>query len=296
MVLEYKSTIDMEEIAKVLDEHVVWYGQLMRVFFERQGDKKPVPSVFKSWIEKSVADGTLAKNTAERISRLHADLVKAADHFMGVALLGGDMPAAEFNELTRHYEEFIQAMRQIERDQALENSGFDDRTGLRSVKVMHEDLNRELSRRARRGNPFSLALVKINNYKESWLEQEDSYYLTIRKLADQIKFCLRSFDDAYHMGGEYFLLSLKHADILGSQAAIVRLNGSVNAAHITVPGGTEEISVGVVVAEVSAGDEIDTLIENMKKDLSGVDVHGTVLQYNDISPLQRYIHSIGSKE
>jgi len=296
MSLEYRSTIGIESITPVLDEHVIWYGRLMRAYFERRQEMEPVPPVFTEWLSKAIDENTISVPSADRASRIHQGLVKAASAFALKATTWDINPLPEFNELTRHYEEFIQFMRSVEREQTLENSGVDERTGLRSFKVMNEDIKREMERKSRRGNPFCLILIKINNYDVSWA-QEESYLLTIRKVSDQIRFCLRSFDDAYYMGGEYFIAVLKQSDKLGAQAALSRFNDSVNQARIVVPNGDgrEEISISSVVAEPTEGDDIDKLIANMKRDLGGVDERGAVLQYNDVSPLQRYISTIAKK-
>ncbi len=294
MPLEYKSQIGLEAIMPVLDEYVVWYGRLVRSYFEaKPSDEKP-PAVFMEWLEKAKAEGNISSNMAGRVSRIHADMWAAARDFMSKYIARDNPPLKEYNELSRHYEEFIQMMRRMELDEASENSGFDEKTGLRSVKLLKDDVSREMERRARRGNPFSLALVKINGFEEKWREDEDKFYSMVRQVSDQVKECLRSFDDAYFLGGEFFLLCLKHADLVGSQAAIARLNMSINSTGIAPPdNASEQISVSTVVSEPTQGENLENMLENMKKDLIGIDSKGTVVQYNDISPLQRYIHSMG---
>ena len=294
MPLEYKSQIGLEAIMPVLDEYVVWYGKLVRTYFEAKPADESPPAVFGEWLEKAKTDGNISSKMADRIARAHGDMGTAAREFTNKFAARDVPPLKEYNELSRHYEEFIQMMRRMELDEAVENSGFDDRTGLRSVKLLKDDISREMERRARRGNPFSLALVKINGFKEEWRDNEEVFYAMVRKISDQVKECLRSFDDAYFLGGEYFLLCLKHADMVGSQAAIARLNTSINSTEITPPDDVDEqISVSTVVSEPTQGDDLETMLENMKKDLAGIDSRGTVVQYSDISPLQRYIHSMG---
>ena len=294
MPLEYKSQIGLDAIMPVLDEYVVWYGKIIKSYFEGIAHAGSPPTVFHEWLEKAKSEDNISANMAERVTRIHQDMLDAATEFTSKYASRENPPLKEYAELNRHYEEFIQMMRRLEMDHAVENSGFDEKTGLRSVKLLSDDVSREMERRARRGNPFSLALVKINNFHEDWRKDEDVFYGMIRKVSDQIKECLRSFDDAYYLGGEYFILSLKHADMLGSQAAIARLNQSINSTHIAPPDDPlHEISVSTVVSEPTAGDNLETMLENMKKDLVGIDSKGTVVQFNDISPLQRYIHSIG---
>ena len=54
----------------------------------------------------------------------------------------------------------------------------------------------------------------------------------------------------------------------------------------------EEVSVSSVLCEPTPGDSVDQLLANMKKDLLGIDEKGAVLQYNEMSPIQRYMLSM----
>ena len=289
MPLEYKSQIGLDVIMPVLDEYIVWYGKIMRSYFEGKPSLPTPPQVFDTWVSGS----GLSEMADERVRRIHQGMVDAAKMFITKYNARENPPLSEFNELTGHYEEFIQFMRRLELDQATENSGFDEKTGLRSSKLMKDDISRELERRARRGNPFCLALIKINKFDREWQKNETSFRGMIVRISDQLKECLRSFDDAYYMGDEYFLLSLKHADLLGSQSALTRLNKSIATAHIPMPGDPiEEISVSSVLSEPAPGDSLEPLLANMMKDLSGIDEKGTILQYNEMSPIQRYMLSM----
>lgn len=297
MVLEYKSQLGLDAIMPVLDEYVVWYGKLMKSYFAGQPFSGSPPPVFAEWLDRAREENNIDKLTDERVSRIHGDMVAAANDFALKYSARDKPPLEEYDELNRHYEEFIQTMRRLELDHATENSGFDERTGLRSAKLLKSDFAREMERRARRGNPLSLALVKINDFGANWEEDQDRLRDTIQDMSNQMKESLRSFDDAYYLGREYFLLMLKHADVLGSQAAVSRLNHGVTGARISVPGQKGgELSISTVVSEPTFGDDLDQLLANMKKDLVGIDSKGTVVQYSDISPLQRYIHSMDQKK
>jgi diguanylate cyclase len=287
MALEYKSKIGLDVIMPVLDEYVVWYGKIVRAYFEGKPTRETPPAVFNDWL----AGAGLPENVADKARGIHQGMIDAANMFITKFASRENPPLTEYNDFSRYYEEFIQFMRRLEFDHATENSIFDEKTGLRSPKFMSDDIAREMERRARRGNPFSLALVKINNFKDEWRGNESACRPMVLKISEKLKECLRSFDDAYYLGDEYFLLSLKHADLLGSQAALARLNGLIAAAHIPAP-DSGEISVSSVLSEPTPGDKLDDLLANMKKDLQGIEVKGTVLQYQDLSPIQRYIHSI----
>lgn len=272
----------------VLDEYVVWYGKIVKSYFEGELYRGNPPAVFEEWL--SGAD--LSRDTELRARQVHEMMAVAGKAFLVKYGSRDNPPLAEYKEFARRYEEFIQFMHRLELDHATENSGYDDKTGLRASKLIPGDIAREMERRARRGNPFTLALVKMNNFKPEWRNSPEIQSV-ILKVAEQLKECLRSFDDAYYMGDEFYLLSLKHADLIGAQAALGRLNGLIGQAHIKAPDGSgEEVSVSSVLCEPVPGDDLNDLLRNMKTDLNGVESRGTVLQYTDLSPVQRYINSI----
>ncbi len=279
----------------VLDEYTAWYSRLVEQHLEGKSAKIALPSIFGDWLRRAEANRTVRMDIAQRLQEVHEEMSIAAGRFLESADDEKRNPTKEFKEFTRHYAQFVQIMRQLELDQAIESCGYDEKTGLRHPKFMADDVAREMERRARQGNPFALAVVKINNYQQSWIKDEVAHEIMVKLVADQIRDCLRSFDDAYYMGGEYFLLSLKQTDVIGSKSAVYRLNSGITNAHIKTPGEEGDISVSTVVCEPTPGDSLSELIVNMKNDLSGIDGKGTIVQFNDVSPLQRYLHSMMKK-
>ncbi len=277
----------------VLDEHVIWYGKIVRGYFEGKPYSGPFPDVFWAWIQTAKAENTINIRTSEKLARIYQEMVDAAREFIAKCALQDGLPLKQYTEFNRYYEEFIQAMRRIERDQAVENSGFDERTGLRSLRMMRDDIDIEMQRLARQGNPFAVALLKINAFQDVWRGDSDICFPMVQKISMQIRECLRAFDDAYYLGDEYFLLSLKHADLIGAESAMGRLNKAIKSVHIPTPGDPlTEITISAVVFEPSSADKIDDILVNMKSDLHGIEQKSTIIKYNDVSPLQRYVQGM----
>jgi diguanylate cyclase len=289
MAREYKSSLALEAIMPVLDDYVVWYGKLMGAYFEGRPLKDAPPVSFTDWLLKA----NLSKNVMDRALRLHSGLRDSAKAFIFKYGMKDGLPLKEYNELSHHYEEFIHFIRRLELDHVKETSGYDERTGLRAVQMMHDDIAQEMERLSRRGHPFCLALIKINNYQEGWRDNLDLTAPMVRRIADVARDSLRSFDDAYYLGEEYFLLCLKHSDMPGTQAAMTRLSSMIDHAHIPHPGDPlAEISISSVVFEPMQGHDIDEVIGNMKKDLEGINAKGTVVYFRELSPLQRYMQQM----
>ena len=295
MALEYQSKTGLEQISPIIDEYVVWYGRTVRAYLEQRPMEEDAPPIFSEWL----ADAGLPRETSQRAKNIYDGMIGAARDFAMGYSFQSEPPLKQYNEFSKHYEEFIQFMHRLEIDLASENSGFDKKTGLRSARLLHEDMKRELERRSRRGNPLAIALIKMNETGDLSGEGGNAEALSnvVCGLSSRIKSCLRSFDDAYYLGEEFFLLSLKHADMLGAQAAIRRLNAELERSpvlHPIIP--RTEISVSSVLHEPEPGDSVDALITHMKKDLDGLREKGAVIQYNDLSPLQRFIHSTENKK
>ena len=55
-------------------------------------------------------------------------------------------------------------------------------------------------------------------------------------------------------------------------------------------GEKSKLSMSCCIAQPVQGDDVDELINNLKKDLAKIDRQaGTVLEYYEVSPLQRYV-------
>ena len=67
MALEYKSQIGLDVIMPVLDEYVVWYGKIVKTFFEGKFELQPAPTVFETWL----AGAGLPENSAQKIQSIH---------------------------------------------------------------------------------------------------------------------------------------------------------------------------------------------------------------------------------
>ena len=303
MPLSYEVDGKLQFIAPVMDEHAEWYGRVMRAAFYPEagsGGGDMTPDGFNQWFKIVEADEFIDPRALQHLKIVHDDM-----HARAVALLGeasgGRKPAAKtFDGFTDLYDEFIMMMRRFERDSVLEDSGMDAATGLRSRRVMRKDLEREMERRSRRGKPFSIAVVRIDRYDDiRSMQNVDDHARLLMQLADMIRKCLRSFDDAYRSAEGEFIMSLKHADITGGTSALNRLRKLLEEEKIVLRNGatTFPLTLSGCVAEPLPGDDLTMLLENMRQDLQKYGEHaGTALQYHEISPLQRFVKDISEEE
>ncbi|MBK9584744.1 MAG: diguanylate cyclase [Alphaproteobacteria bacterium] len=282
----------------VIGDQTEWFDALVQnlFFFEMKGKVLAVekPVSFAEWVKNTRQDGIVQEELLEKLAAMHKDMMKAADKLLIDVKEVQVKPDFEaFQTFVNIYEEFMQRLRRLERDFLLDGTGYDPFTGLRSPKVLFQDVERELHRLSRRGKHFCIAFGRIDN-----VERIEQYYtetqrnLFIKAVADLIKLSVRSFDDAYYMGNYEFVLSLKQADMAGGVSALDRLRKELERRNILVKLGTKEIplSMSCCIAQPVQGDDIRDLLKNLKNDLHSSNRHpDSVLEYYEISPLQRYV-------
>lgn len=299
MPLDYEIDSKLKALAPVIDEHAEWFGRATkRIFFPAsfKGEERPgVPESFQKWVKEAEGYNFVEAVTLSDLKKLFEELHIVATGLMDKAAYGGEpVILKEYDDFTSLYENFIFKLRRLEHDSAMADSGLDVESGLRSRHAMEIDINRELERRARRGNPFTLALARIDNYDE-FKDRIDSeqHRQVLETLGRLIKKCIRSFDDAYRSGDCEFIMSLKHSEAVGGTAAVNRLRSFLTEEKIVLKlggGDVMPLTMSYCVAEPVPGDTLNELLSNMRYDLDKWDESGdTALEYHEQSPLQRYI-------
>lgn len=301
MTLEYTIDHRLKNLQAILDEYTEWFMQVMRrVTYPDNGDDaafytKPVS--FLQWAEAAAGQG-FKPDLVDRLVRMHDDLSLLADKLINDAMKYSKLPAyKDFTHLIMLFEEFFHHVRRIERDIVLEDSGLDPLTGLRIEAVLEKDLTRELDRLARQGKPFCLALVRIDRLDDIRASNPpEKVNECLVAVSAMIKRCMRSYDDAYRLERDEFVLALKQASTSGGVRALERLKRELEKERLNIPinGKKTEISLSSCIAEPVPGDNIAQLLKNLHNDLdNAAKGEGSVLEYFEMSPLQRYVKEFG---
>ncbi len=300
MAINYSDNEHVEALLFVLEDHASWFHMLLQnIFYPEEAHLlKPIekPTSFAQWLVKATTDGgAMPPEIIEKLSALHSDLFKVSDALMQISSKTKKKPDRQaFQKFITVYEEFLLYIRRIERDIVLDGIGYDAFTGLRSKKLVRIDIERELQRLARQGKNFCVAMVKIDNFDliEKYAEQteKDGY---IKLVSSLIKLSIRSFDDAYYMGGNEFILCLKQAEVSGGVSALDRLRKELENQDVIISDDKPSLSMSCCIAEPVEGDNADELIRNLRFDLSLSQNKkaDTVLEHHELSPLQRYVQS-----
>lgn len=294
MALEYDVRFRWMELLPVLDEHTAWFHDLLKIIFYQDKAELAKPVSFARWLVHANGDDGIQLEVIEKLTRLHIEMLKMAENLRKHVETAGQKPfAADFQNFMTVYEEFILCIRRLEKDFIHEDTGYDSFTGLRSPKNLHSDFDREMQRMARQGRSFCIALARIDNFsslKMHYSKNECDAY--VKLVSELIKLSIRSFDDAYHMGGDEFVLCLKQANVTGGFSALERLRRELELQEIflTIGGQDKRLSMSCCIAEPVDGDTIEDLLANLRQDLSGTEKKSDlVLEYHELSPLQRLI-------
>lgn len=299
MPLNYDMKDRSESLLPVLDEHAEWFNGVMRCSLYPghypAGERYRPPKSFAEWALHAERDEHIQPELLEKLSKLHQDLLDAASSLVesGEGNGKGKPDHAVFNAFVTIYEEFRNAIRRLEKDIIREDSGYDRFTGLRSKTLMVKDVEREMHRLARQGKKFSFALTRVDAFTDiQRCYKKSEQDACIRLVADLIKLSIRSFDDAYYLGDDEFVLCLKQTDISGGIAALERLRKELERQNIKldIDGREVPLSLSCCIAEPVEGDDVHELLKNLRADLRDTDKKAdTVLQFFEMSPLQRYV-------
>ncbi len=298
MAVNYSNNEHLNSLLLVLEDHTSWFHALVQhVFYPkdvRLSAPLEKPTSFAQWLLKASDGGAMPPEIIEKLTALHSDLFMLSDALLQISSEANKNPPIEaFQKFITIYEEFLFYIRRMEMDIVLDGIGYDAFTGLRSKKLVYTDINRELQRLARQGKSFCVAMVRIDDFdsiKSNANESESDGY--IKLIAELIKLSIRSFDDAYYMGEAEFILSLKQAEISGGISALERLRTELEKQDIKMANNSKQLlSMSCCIAAPVECDDANELVKNLRLDLNSSKdkITDTVLEYHELSPLQRYV-------
>lgn len=285
MALEYNNPLKFEKLAPVLEDYADWFANIaMAVSYleaTKLSDIAP-PQSFRVWSEEiSAQKDAVNPIVIDDLTKTHDEMLK-----LGQTILAGlsnkQKPSFDdFSEFKNIYSAFLLRLRRLEKDSATEGSAIDEQTGLRNPKSIVSDLKKEMERVARQGNPFSLMATRIDAFAG---QQDQSHALLVA--TNNIKRCMRNFDDAYHLGNGNFLISLKHADIMGAEAAVSRLQEYLKEDE----NNKENLTMSYCISEPEPEDDIAKKVQVMQQDLGeNLNNRDSILKFKEVSDLQRFV-------
>ncbi len=298
MAIDYELNSQLKDLIEIKSHYLSWFFRLTQclLFNQEQNDGLGLeqPSSYTRWYQEAIENSDTNQDLLLTLHARHQRLTKLSDKLLGDCIkTSKSISQDSYDKFSKLFEKFMDIIQRIERELILDEKGIDAETGLRRKAVLLADMNREMERLARQGKPFSLALVKVDHFDKIVEEEGKKASEYIKHLSRLIKKSIRSFDDAYRVGEGEFILSLKQADITGGIRALERLKELLEADIYNFASSSLDskmISLSCCISEPLPYDDIDELINNMKKDFEAADkTEDSVLEYFELSPLQRYI-------
>ncbi|AWK86296.1 diguanylate cyclase [Azospirillum thermophilum] len=249
----------------VLDEHLRWIGQWHRAALYRGGrggERVSAPASFAAWCAAASRDDLVHQPAVQKLVALHEQMHRQAKLVLLKAAAGEPPTEAEYESVVGRFDEFVVHLRRMERAFGAAASGLDSLTGLRTRRGMQEALEREHNRFRRSGQTFCLALCDIDRFKSI----NDTYGHDIgdRVLAATaavISRSIRSFDEAFRMGGEEFLLCLKETGADEGFQVIERLRVDLMESPVALPDGRMvPVTASFGLVEAIADQSVDEMI------------------------------------
>lgn len=297
---------ELGSLNALLESYHGWFFSVLnRVIYPAEyagSDELPIPSLFvETLVAMSGADMAMQEASRLReLDALHHRLEELAEKLVAAASSGAGIPGhGEFDKFTGCFKVFINGIQKTCQNLILEEWGLDVLTGLKNIRVMEKELAQEMERLSRHGRSFSLALARIDDFDEIEAlgpREADQY---IKRVALFIGRSLRSFDAAYRLDRQNFIMALKQADIIGGKKALERLRNELERADISYrgrDGAKRPLTMSCCVAEPLPEDSIPVLIDDLRKDLDTQGREpGVVLTYYEVSPLQRFMQGRGGE-
>ena len=157
---------------------------------------------------------------------------------------------------------FIMLHKERAEAEALRLATMDPLTGAYNRRTFHEIAERELSRVRRGGQPLSIVMVDIDNFRQ--INEKHGHRVgdaVLARVAETIRAALRKEDMLVRYGGEEFLVLLP--DVPGPGAVVVAGRVRRMVAHQPVEVGNVQLSVTVSLGVAARLDEGPESIEGL---------------------------------
>lgn len=289
-------------LAPVFDSYLAWHKNVIKVIHNPAGftdlTSLPAPQEFIAWADtfpKESGFYPMIEELRATETELHSVTgAIAAKAMISQAADGVDQALVE--RLCDLYERFFISLKHLEM-RLMEGSGsMDKETGLYDKEALLEDYAKDMERLVRYEHPFCLILGRINNYQSGQnATLEDKQMSVVKIAAYLLRSTIRTFDEAYRVGENEFVLSCKVIQKAGGFAITRRIENLIEHKGIMVSdeaGQQAPLSLSFCVADPVQGDGLDDLLDHMRGDLGKYESSGdgvTSIELAEQSALERFI-------
>jgi two-component system cell cycle response regulator len=147
-------------------------------------------------------------------------------------------------------------------DESLELAVTDPLTGLHNRRYISSRLRQAVGSANNGGAPVSVMIADIDHFKRI----NDTYGheagdCVLREFSQRVIDGLRALDLAARYGGEEFVIVMPGAGLAEAEVAAERLRATIAGTRFNLPDGQEtDVTVSIGVAQVSAGESLESLL------------------------------------
>lgn len=276
------------------DQHTWWLGQLMRMAFfpGAAGNEKDImpPNAVRKWCVALETNGFISAAEAAQAIAINDRLDGEAAALLKKTANGQPATVEDLDRILGSLADLISHTRGLVQKRRVSDYNLDRTTGLRMESDMRADLDKEIKRRSRKGAPFCLALVSV----EDLASYNDSGPI-LAGLAKVFMQAFRSFDDIYFLPDKSFAISLKQTDGLDACAVLTRVKTQITETGISLGGQMSmKLRFSCGVAQAEPEETIDGLIRHARSALAEAVASGgrQVVLYEEVSPLVKFARQV----
>lgn len=288
----------VQEFTAILNKQIEWLDQLVDITLTDKGSSNPdnAPDIesVESFLNRYKDKGYWSEASATGLLNQYKDIHRKADALSSTkkSQKKDDKFKSDSTELRQQLVNFIYLINKLRDMSTLIAFGYDPFSGIKNKQQAMVELKKEGERKLRLEQNFSLLMMRIENLQEveelfGPAKTEDF----ISKVCQRIENKLRIFDDMYRLDYNEFLFSIKLTDKAGAMLFARRMQNHFDKEHNAI--AFEEHNLPLILsfcmAEPVANENFKQLLDLMRKDLSHAGPKGSIVQYVEQSPIERYV-------
>lgn len=272
-----------QPIVEVIGDCLHWLNAATTaLFYKGEGEtfEFSAPKAYREWTENPATETAFQSSLLGELHYSAETLQKA----LVQASQNRPPQREDYHAFMQAFEDFMARLHRLESQAILSEQGIDALTGFKTATAMQVEFKKELDRRARRGSPFSIAMMRIDGQSAG-----EELNFQLQSIATAMRRCMRSFDDIYRTGEKDFIAGLKHSDVSGGLRFTERVKEDLKLLGVN-------LTFSACVAEPDPSDDLKEFLKNMEHDLSraAAEGKGQAVRFEDVSPLQRFVANLKS--
>lgn len=284
----------MQEIAGLTEWHAAFLRQCIFIEDQRFPTAPEPPSVIQAWCREEILEERVDKKSLERLVQAYDEIKSIAQKMLSHARSSTPLTKDLYDLLTRNVDAYVLQLSRLQKDSSGTGTSIDPVTGLRDATAMlQQDLKKEQDRLDRKGTPFCIVQISLDN--GGFIEEKynrRTYNAVRAHLAKVSTKNLRSFDDAYDLGKAEYMLVLKHIDFKDAVMVAERIQAEIEKNAVYLPDGTKlDVTVSLGVVEAAEQEKVERTLDYAREAVAEAQRSGgnKIIEHRETSKLARFV-------